>query len=261
MGMIFAIERFSLNDGPGIRTTVFLKGCPLDCQWCHNPESKSPRPQLAFFEDKCVGCGACAGVCENHRIQDGVHSVDFARCTACGRCVEVCPGEALKVYGRSASPEEIVAEALKDEVYYQSSGGGITVSGGEPLFQPEFTLEILREAKKCGLHTALETSGFARWEKLEALLPYTDLFLYDYKAEKSKHRELTGVESDRIVDNLKRLLERGAKVILRCPIVPGVNENPEALQAFARQFPALAGVERLPYHAMGEVKKRAIGKK
>lgn len=259
MGMIFAIERFSLNDGPGIRTTIFLKGCPLNCRWCHNPESKSPRPQLALFRDQCLLCGACAALCDNHSIQAGEHRVRFDSCRACGRCAEVCPADALKIYGYEATAQEVVAEALRDAVYYRTSGGGITLSGGEPMFQPEFALEILKEAKRHGLHTAMETSGFAPWERFEAILPFTDLFLYDYKAEKRLHRELTGVESDRIVENLERLLNGGARVILRCPIVPGVNENPAALDAFAKRFPRLAGVELLPYHNMGESKRRAIG--
>ena len=257
MGMIFSIERFSLNDGPGIRTSVFLKGCPLNCRWCHNPESKSPSPQLAFFRDKCINCGACVSLCTNHHMENGVHQIDRSDCVACGRCAATCPAGALKIYGYEASPEEIVAEAMRDEPYYRASGGGITVTGGEPLFQPEFTRDILREAKKFGIHTALETSGFARWEKLEALLPWTDLFLYDYKANKSRHRELTGVENDRIVDNLTRLLQCGAQVILRCPIVPGVNDDMEALDAFVQSFQDLSGVEQLPDHSMGEAKLRA----
>ena len=183
----------------------------------------------------------------------------FDSCRACGRCAEVCPADALKIYGYEATAQEVVAEALRDAVYYRTSGGGITLSGGEPMFQPEFALEILKEAKRHGLHTAMETSGFAPWERFEAILPFTDLFLYDYKAEKRLHRELTGVESDRIVENLERLLNGGARVILRCPIVPGVNENPAALDDFAKCFPRLAGVELLPYHNMGESKRRAIG--
>lgn len=260
MGMIFDLQRFSLNDGPGIRTTVFLKGCPLDCPWCHNPESKSPLPQLAYFAEKCTLCGAC-GVCSVHSFKDKAHQVDRAACRACGKCAALCPNGALKVYGREASAQDIVAEAKKDIAYYEESGGGLTVSGGEPLYQPEFTLEILQEAKKAGLHTAVETSGFGNRDSLAAIMPYCDLFLYDYKAPEAIHERLIGVKRTVIDQNLAFLLEHRAQVLLRCPIVPGVNEDEEALQAYAARHPALLGVEKLPYHNMGEGKKRAIEEK
>lgn len=260
MGMIFDLQRFSLNDGPGIRTTVFLKGCPLDCPWCHNPESKSPLTQLAYFAEKCTLCGACSA-CGVHTFKDNVHQIDRAACRACGKCAELCLNGALKVYGYESSAPDIVAEAKKDISYYEESGGGLTVSGGEPLYQPRFTLEILQEAKRAGLHTALETSGFGSRENLADIMPYCDLFLYDYKAPEEIHERLVGVKRTVIDQNLAFLLEHGAQVLLRCPIIPGINEDEKALKAYAAQYPALLGVEKLPYHNMGEGKKRALEEK
>jgi len=260
MGMIFDLLRFSLNDGPGIRTTVFLKGCPLRCLWCHNPESQRFEPQLSYDASRCIECGQCAVCPENAHIFRPEHEVDFSRCKACGLCVSKCPAKALKIYGYEATADEIIKIAVRDKAYYETSGGGITVSGGEPLAQPKFTLEILKKAKDENLHTAVETGGYAATEVVADIMPFTDLFLYDYKAEGHLHKKLTGVENALITQNLKFLCEHGANVILRCPIVPGANENPDALNSLVKTLPQIKSVELLPYHNLGVKKARNIGK-
>lgn len=264
-GIIFDIQRCSMHDGPGIRTTVFFKGCPLRCLWCHNPESQSFAPELALSEEKCSLCRACERVCPSgvHRFDAGRHTLERAHCTACVRCVQVCPSGALKRYGERARAEEIVALALKDEAYYASTGGGLTISGGEPLSQAAFLLELLALAKQKNLNTCVETSGYGSWNDLRRALPLTDLFLYDIKATPNAHKALTGVECDHILSNLKRIVEWGARVVLRCPIVPGLNDTEEhfaGLAALAWACPSLEGMEILPYHDMGRGKARSIGK-
>lgn len=265
-GAVFNIQKFSLNDGPGIRTTVFLKGCMLRCLWCHNPESHSPRPQLMLYAEKCIGCGECVRRCPNelHSFsEDGLHRIDRVSCTACGICAEGCAG-ALEIVGREASVEEILAEVEKDRRFYENSGGGLTVSGGEPLMQPAFTLALLREAKARGLHTCLETCGFAPWEKIEALIPYVDLFLWDVKeTDDALHREFTGVSCEPILQNLRRLSDAGGKIVLRCPLIPGYNDRPQHLTAIGALAEELDGVLRVdiePYHPLGKSKSESLGK-
>lgn len=259
MGMIFDLQRFSLNDGPGIRTTVFLKGCPLKCIWCHNPESKSSKPQLSYNPEKCVGCRKCL-ICPNdvHSFEDG-HKVDFSKCITCGKCIEQCDFGALTIYGYEATADEIIDIVEKDRIYYDVSCGGMTVSGGEPMFQPEFTLSLLKKSKERGIGTAIETSGYAKTEYFERIFPYVDWFLYDYKADKEHHKELTGVDNSLIIKNLSFLCNKKAKIILRCPIVPGVNENRVALENLVKTFPQIHSVEMLPYHSMWKTKAKNIG--
>lgn len=296
-GTIFDIQRCSMHDGPGIRTTIFLKGCPLSCKWCHNPESRSARPQLAFYEEKCTLCGRCATICPEvhvfgnsckallsefdtgdctpiHAPKDSAvfqeaesvplrHTVVRSACKTCGRCVDACPSSALRIFGKTATTEEIMALVRKDKAYYKETGGGMTVSGGEPFFQFSFLLALLLAAKAEGIHTCVETSGFTSRENLAACMPYVDLFLFDYKASSPiRHRELTGVDKAQILDNLHFLYEQNRSIILRCPIIPGCNDTEEHFRGIHRmelEFPDLAGIEILPYHSLGRGKASAIG--
>lgn len=265
-GFLTDIQRFSLYDGPGIRTTVFFKGCPLRCLWCHNPEGIDPRPQLRFVESRCVLCGRCAGACPGglHHIQrDGKHTVNREKCMACGACAAACPAEALKITGREYTVAQVMRPVLADERYYQKSGGGLTVSGGEPLMQPVFLEELLAAAKERGVHTAIETSGCAPWNAIKRILPLTDLFLFDYKETNSlRHRELTGRGNEEIIQNLDALLTAGAKVLLRCPVIPGVNDREEHFRGIAGRInrsPGLTGCELMAYHKLGMAKYKELG--
>lgn len=264
-GKVFNIQRFSVNDGPGIRTTVFLKGCMLNCLWCHNPESKSSKPQLMFHAGQCIGCGACVQACPlglHSFAENGEHRIDREKCVACGKCVDACVG-ALEIAGKNMSVEEVLKEVLKDKAFYDNSQGGMTVSGGEPLMQPDFTLELFKAAKAAGLHTCIETCGFAKWELIEKLLPYVDLFLWDVKeSDSGKHREFTGVPNEQILENLHRLNASGAQIVLRCPIIPGYNDRPEHLKHIGELAEALSGVIRVdvePYHPLGKSKSEDLG--
>ncbi len=266
-GLIFDIQRFAIHDGPGIRTTLFLKGCPLVCWWCHNPESISPRPQLVAFPGKCIGCGACFQVCPagaHERLADGSRIHHRERCTLCGRCAEACCAEALVIEGREITVEEAVAELAKDAPFYANSGGGVTLSGGEPLRQADFTLEVLRLCTERGFHTALDTSGHAPWEDVERVLPFTDLVLYDLKhADPEAHRTYTGISNERILDNLGRISRQGKPLEIRIPVIPGINDDLANIDASAAILAGLAGVTRvalLPYHRLGEAKYARLGR-
>lgn len=256
-GIIFDIKKFAINDGPGIRTTVFLKGCPLRCLWCHNPESQSPEPEISFAADKCIGCGWCASVCGN--------GLERGKCTVCKKCTEKCFAGAREVIGRMESAENVIKEVMKDKIFYDNSSGGMTISGGEPLFQPEFTLELLQLAKKQGLHTCLDTSGFASGDVIEKVLPVVDIFLYDLKeSDAEKHLEYTGVPLEVIIKNLELIDRAGGRTILRCPVIPGLNDRVDHAMGIAETANSLSNlleINIMPYHPLGENKAVNIGKK
>ncbi len=266
MGKIFNIQRFSIHDGPGIRTTVFLKGCMLSCKWCHNPESHSSERQPICRTAKCVACGGCAALCPRrcHTVDGGEHKYDFASCILCGECARICPNGAMEIIGRDESAENIASIAARDEMFYKTSGGGVTVSGGEPFYQPEFLFEILEACKSRGLHTAIETSGMTTAENMRRAAELCDLFLYDFKlGDDELHRQYTGVSNKQIIRNLELLCELNKPVILRCPIIPTVNDNTAHFSAVAdvvNRLPNIQAVEVEPYHCLGEAKSEGLGK-
>lgn len=264
-GIVFNIQRFSLYDGPGLRTTVFLKGCPLRCPWCHNPESQSPLPEIMYWKSRCLGCGACAALCPAGalRLVDGRVVPTGERCMSCGECVERCPAGARGVSGRSITSEEALSEILKDNVFYDQSGGGVTFSGGEPLAQPEFLESTMRLCKEAGLMTAVDTCGFAPWEVIERIIPFSDLFLYDVKhMDDAVHRKLVGVSNEFILENLRRLAATGKEVTARLPVIPGANDESVNIRKTG-EFLSSVGVSRitvLPYHDMGREKYERLGR-
>ncbi len=264
-GMIFAIHRFALNDGPGIRTTVFLKSCPLNCAWCHNPESISGKPEIAFFDEHCTLCGSCAEVCPHkaHSFIDGLHIFNHELCEACGQCVEVCPSDALRKTGYMISPDELIHEIQKDIPYFRESGGGLTLSGGEPLAQPEFTLDILRKARADGIHTCLDTCGLAPTSLFMKTLPLVNLYFFDYKHhDPDLHKAYTGVGNALILRNLDFLISHDASVHLRCPVIPGINDTDEHLQSILdlkKKYPSFRGITLLPYHNAARSKNHRYG--
>lgn len=263
-GTIFNIQKFCVNDGPGIRTTVFLKGCPLKCIWCHNPESQGGNAELMYYNDKCVKCGKCVTACPNncHSLEKGIHKFERSRCVKCFACTESgC--EALKRVGQEIMTDEVIDEVLKDKIFYDNSDGGITLSGGEPLYQFEFSFEILKKAKENGLHTAIETCGFASAERIKKISKYTDLFLFDYKETNSElHKKFTGAENDIVLGNLSLINEMGREIILRCPIIPDCNDRKEhfdGIAAIANKYECISHIELEPYHSLGESKYLSLG--
>ncbi len=264
-GTIFNIMRFAVNDGPGIRTTVFLKGCPLACTWCHNPEGLHPAMEVAYRPDRCAHCGACIEACPEHALADAPEGVERAvdLCVSCGTCAGACVTDARELMGREITVAELMKEVLKDRVFYDESGGGVTFSGGEPLLQYDFLTGALAACRKADVHTAVETTGFTSWERLSALIPFTRLFLYDLKVmDAERHRQFTGVSNLRILENLRALAATRAPVTVRVPLVPGVNDDEENIRAVAR-FVADLGtvppVHLLPFHAGASGKYHALG--
>jgi pyruvate formate lyase activating enzyme len=252
--------RFSLHDGPGIRTTVFLKGCPLRCRWCHNPESQSGEPEILYFGERCIRCGDCIRACTHGALDAQLHH-HSELCQRCGECVEVCPSAARQLAGRRMTVEEVLAEVLKDEVFYEESGGGITISGGEPLQQADFVEALLAACKARRLHTVLDTCGFASPEALRRVSEHVDLFYYDVKLMNSeKHLSLTGVNNDLILQNLKMLAESGSAIRVRVPVVPGFNDDNENLDALSSYLSPLGirDIDLLPYHVLGNDKYRRM---
>ncbi len=268
-GRVFDIQRFSIHDGPGIRTTVFLKGCPLSCRWCCNPESQSADPDITWFGEKCSACGTCVEACKRDAVVvDGAgrRRVERARCDLCGDCVSLCPGEALTIVGRSMTVDDVLREVASDAIFYSRSGGGLTLSGGEPLAQPTFAAELLRRYKSdyVGLHTTVETCGEAPWEDVVPVAPHVDLFLYDIKhMDTAAHRRHTGTGNERILENAARLAEGGASIVVRVPLVPGVNDGEANLRQtaeFARSVLHVDRIDLLPYHRLGEPKYSRLGR-
>ena len=266
-GIVFDVKRFAVHDGPGIRTTVFLKGCPLRCQWCHNPEGQSIEPELVLRDSLCMACGACVPSCPHGAIsiKEGHAVTDRDQCLACGACVEVCHAGARELAGQEITPHEVMAVLERDIPFYDESGGGVTFSGGEPLFQGDFLEAILEACRDRGLHTTVDTCGFCSWEQLDAIRHHVDLFLYDLKLmDDARHRELTGVSNALVIGNLRALSQAGHIIILRVPVIPGVTDDPETVRqigSFASALPSLYRVDLLPYHNTAAEKYRRLDRK
>jgi pyruvate formate lyase activating enzyme len=264
-GIVFDIQRFSIHDGPGIRTLVFLKGCDLRCPWCSNPESQRFEADLFFHTEKCIGCQKCLNVCPHGAITVADGRLSFMRhfCENCGECSAVCYAEARVIKGHRMDTEKVLEEILKDEVFYANSGGGVTLGGGEPLAQADFAMTILKRCKENGLHTAVETAGHIPWPQVEKVLPYADLILYDVKhMDPERHCETIGVDNRLILANLERLLKKKKRVIIRTPLIPGFNDADDQVGAIAC-YGASLGVKEinlLPYHRFGEGKYRLLGR-
>ena len=257
------IQRFCMHDGPGIRTTVFLKGCPMHCAWCHNPETQKYKSELLFYPNKCIGCSGCEMFCPNgvHTLNEK-HLIDREKCGLCGKCVENCPTGALEICGKEYTVKEILSEVEKDRAFYGESGG-VTLSGGEPFAQGDAIIELLKSCKENGFSTAVETCGYADSDVILAALPYIDLFLWDIKdTDRGRHKRYTGVHNDKILRNLSLVNERNAKIRLRCILVSGVNTNEchySAIAELASKINNLDGVEWIPYHAYGGTKSVFLG--
>lgn len=264
---VFDIQRFSVQDGPGIRTSVFLKGCGVGCLWCHNPESMSAKNQLMYYEEKCVVCGACGPVCPKgvHQFLDGQHQVRREKCVACGACARVCPAEALAIAGYWMEPEELVKKIVRDKPFYDGTGGGVTFSGGEPLLQAEELAPVLKQCREAGVSVAIETSGYPSWDFFEHILDHTELFLFDLKCGLDQtHRQVTNIGNQGIRENLRRLFEREKRIWIRIPLIPRVNDNPKELGKIAKLIKEggkwVERVELMPYHDIGKGKYAALGR-
>jgi len=264
-GTIFDIMKFAIHDGPGIRTTVFLKGCPLKCLWCHNPESQKRGVEISFIADKCIGCGWCFENCpqHGHQMKDSKHILLRELCVRCGICAQKCYAKAIEVVGREVTVEEVVDEVLKDKAFYDNSGGGMTLSGGEPMMQFEFTAALLQAAREAGLHTCLDTSGFAPVANYLKILGAVDIFLYDIKdTDPARHERSTGVPLAPILKNLRQIDAAGGKTILRCPLIPGMNTDDQHLRGIADIANGLSnviGINLHPYHPLGRSKSERLG--
>lgn len=262
-GVISDIKRFAVHDGDGIRTTVFLKGCSLKCVWCHNPEGISFKPQLAYYANKCIGCGECVSVCPSnaHKMTDNGHLLDRNLCIACGKCEEKCLGSALTFYGKEITVKELLPILLEDKDFYDTSGGGVTLSGGECLCQADFCAELLKALKEKGINTAVDTCGFVPKDAIDKIMPYTDIFLYDIKAiEEDVHIKCTGHSNKQILENIKYIDSCGKAIEVRIPYVPEFNDNQiEKIALFLKPLKNIKAVKVLPYHNYAGSKYSALG--
>lgn len=265
-GLIFDIQGFSVHDGPGVRTTVFLKGCPLACRWCHNPEGIGYESELMYFGERCILCGACVGVCKNdvHRIEDGVHAVDFEKCAMCLACIKACPSEAVTKNGAEYTPEALVKRVMRDLPFW-GDNGGVTFSGGEAMTQVDFLRECLILLKERNIHTAVDTSGCASWQSFEKILPFTNLFLYDIKhVDDDKHKKFCGASNRLILENIMKLSEKNVDVLIRIPLIGGFNDDDESVEgicAFLKGLNKKYAVDVMPYHVLGKNKYELVGRK
>jgi glycyl-radical enzyme activating protein len=269
MGKLFNIQKYSVNDGPGIRTLAFFKGCPLSCKWCSNPESQKMNPEIMFFNNLCKLCGACEVTCENNciSVEKDTRKYERSDCRVCGNCVTACPNRTIRIVGKDYSVEEIVSIAKKDYLFYFNSGGGVTIGGGEPTMQPEFLNSLLSELKKTGIHTAIETCGHFQWDTFEKSLPLLDLVLFDIKhMDPGIHKKFTGQSNHLILENLARLLNKELSVIIRIPLIPGFNDDPDVMAGICKflekhdNYGSVKWINLLPYHKLGVNKYKALDK-
>ena len=269
-GKIFDIKKFAIHDGPGIRTTLFLKGCPLNCIWCHNPEGISSSMNLWFFNSKCIGCGSCIASCPKNALsrdnpEESSIIIDHQKCDKCGICTEVCPTKAISFDGWEIDVDEAVKNLLQDRLFYEKSGGGITLSGGDPMFQHEFSKAVLKECKAAGVHTAIETSMYAKEEIFESFFEFVDLFIVDLKIfDEAKHREYTGTGNKLIHANFKKLIENRRDMLVRIPLIPEITttaENLKAIAAFVYSLSPDTEIELINFNPLAENKYRLMGKK
>ena len=263
-GLVFDIKKYAIHDGPGIRTTVFFKGCPLKCLWCHNPESWKAQVELGFRRGRCLGCGQCAEACPDEAISlvENRPVTDAEKCTLCGRCVDVCLSGARQIIGREMAVSEVMAEVERDVIFYDQSGGGITFSGGEPLMQPEFLLALLNQCRALNIHTAVDTSCYAEPEITESVAKRADLFLCDLKhMDNEIHERFTGIGNNLILENIRRISQAGKKIVIRIPIIPGFNDDPANIEATGNFAASLQGVGRidiLPFNRGGAEKSARL---
>lgn len=265
-GIIFDIQRYSIHDGPGIRTVVFLKGCPLRCLWCCNPESQLINPQLSFIQSKCIGCLECIKICPNKAIRFDKEKgflIDYKLCDMCGRCSDVCYPGARVIIGKKMSVDEVIAEVIRDKSFYNRSNGGVTLSGGEVLLQWGFAKEILKKCKELNINTAIETCGYCKWEYFTEVLEYVDLVLYDLKhLDSAEHKRLTGVDNQLILENAAKVVKKGKEMIIRVPLIPSLNDSKDnitMLVDFVLTLEKVKEIDLLPYHQLGVSKYNQIG--